>query len=806
MRFLIVALFLFFQVVHVFAQEPATISGKVVVDTNVPLEFATVALYTQHTQLLVSGGITNSKGVFILRGIPKGAYTIKCSYVGFEADLVSVLVGDLNTTYDVGKIELVPIETHLTEVQVAAQKSILSSALDKKSVEMSDNFAQSAGSVTDVMRNLPGVTVTQEGKVLLRGSDKVAILMDGKQSSLTGFGNQKGLDNIPASSIERIEIINNPSAKYDASGMAGIINIIYKKDKEEGFSGDVGFAYCLGNMTPVLTDLPTQLGSYTFTPKYMPSVSLHYKTKRISAHEQGELVNQKKLPNNEFTTRYYNDGRITASQVPENRTQNHSIFKGGLDWFVNNKNTFTIAGMYDYEHHFDTAQVPYINMASGKRYRYWNWLEDEETGYANVSAHYKHSFEQAGHELNAGFTYTKGWEDESYFLNDSSSVRPLGGRDTTHILATEYTTQATVDYVRPLKWGRVEVGTKLQWRSIPVTYTVGRGNNSNIYEGLGDWSKWNEEIYAAYANFVFDKPKYSIEAGLRAEQTDVSYSIDETNSYYPGNDAYDYLELFPNVRVSYKWSDGFNVSAFYNRRVDRPGEPELRIFPKYDDPELLKVGNPYLRPQFTQSFEVAAKYRWETGSVFGSVYHRIIDNPYQRIYVIDTLNQNYDIVNKIYQNVGSANNTGFEILFDQKLYSWWKINGSLNVYENRVNAYAGNVFFPYERTFSIVHTLDNTWDAKLNNQFQLPAHFNLQLSAIYFAPKNIPQGKQFARSSVDIGLKKQVLKGKGEILFSFSDVFNQFGIHQELSGDGFRTVYENRYETQVARIGLKYKF
>jgi hypothetical protein len=199
---------------------------------------------------------------------------------------------------------------------------------------------------------------------------KVVVLIDGKQSSLTGFGNQKGLDNIPVANVEKIEIINNPSAKYDARGMAGIINIIYKKEKEEGLNGDVGFAYGIGALTKPKADLPTELGSYSANSKYIPSLNMNFRRNKVNVFLQSEAMFLNQLPNNEFTTRYYEDGRITASQVPENRTQQHYILKGGVDFLFNDRNTLTLSGIYDWESHVDTAQVPYIDLLSGDRYRY----------------------------------------------------------------------------------------------------------------------------------------------------------------------------------------------------------------------------------------------------------------------------------------------------------------------------------------------------------------------------------------------------------------------------------------------------
>ncbi len=787
------------------AQDEIIVSGRVLDAANEEgLPYASVSLKIPGEAQLITGAITEEDGRFIISGIDRGEYVVTCSYVGYESLSIDLLVGELNDIYDLGNIELHLGSSALDEVTIRSKRSLTSSDLDKKTYKVEDNVAQSGGSVMDALKIMPGVTVDQEGKVIIRGSDRVAVLIDGKQSSLTGFGNQKGLDNIPVANIESIEIINNPSARYDAAGMAGIINLIYKKEKETGFNADVGFTYGMGRMSKGREDLPTNLGSYSWNPKYIPSLNLNYKTPKVNLFLLSELIRQESLPNNEFTNREYDEGSMTASQVPENRTQTRYIINGGLDYLINDNNTITFSAVYDYEKHIDTAQVPYIDMNTLQRYRYWAWRETEVTGFMNFNLDYKHKFAQPGHELNASVLYTKGWEDESYFLNDSSEIRQ--STDTTHILATEHTASGSIDYIKPLKNGRLETGSKLTLRRIPVNYTVGHGEQSVIYPGLGDWSEWGENIYAAYLNYVYERPKYDVEAGMRMEYTDVFYDISSENIYYDQNDAYQYFELFPNIRISYKINDKNRISVFYNRRIDRPGEPELRIFPKYDDPELLKVGNPYLRPQFTQTFEMAYRLKWESGLAAISGYYRTIKDPFMRVYGIDTTSFYYDVVNKIYQNTGSADHTGIELLLEQQLMDFWQLTASGNLYQNVIHPYTGTLLFPYQRPFSIERTVEKTWDIKISNQFALPRHWEIQLTAVYFAPKNIPQGRQLSRSSIDLGIRKKVIQGKGDITLNFSDIFNHYGIRQEINGDGVNVMYENWYETQVLRIGFRYKF
>lgn len=797
-------LYFFISIPALFSQESISISGQLIdADSKAPLAFANVAVHGDGNGELITGAITDEDGRFQILDLPIGDYRLDFSYIGFTTVERKLVAGGLNTVFDLGTISLSPDAQSLEEVEVVGRQATTNAALDKKSFNLEDNIAQSGGSVMDAMKTLPGVTFDQDGKVVLRGSDKVVVLIDGKQSSLTGFGNQKGLSNIPASNIEKIEIINNPSAKYDANGFAGIVNIIYKKEKQTGLNGDVGLSFGLGALGKRRADTPTDLGSFSVNPKVIPSLNLNYRKDKVNYFLQSEFIVQEALPNNEFTTRNYDDGRNIVSQVPENRKQFRSIVNGGIDYEMDDKNSFTFSGLYDRERHIDSAQVAFIDLNTNDRNRFYSWQEEEITRYINATVNYRHKFEQPGHTLSASAQYTQGLEDETYSLNDSSSVRI--GTDMTNIRAIENTTSLASDYVRPLSSGRLELGAKLRIRRLPVDYTITPGNQSIIYPDLGTFSDWGENLYAGYVNYVLEKEKYDVETGLRAEQTNVFYDLDPANAYYPNNDKYDYFELFPNVRFTYKLNAHNKISAFYNRRIDRPGEPELRVFPKYDDPELLKVGNPYLRPQFTNSLELAHKYTWGSGSLYSAVYHRMIQDQYMRIYSIDNSNPEYDIVNRIYQNTGKATNTGLELLLGQDITNNWKVSGTFNWFSNTIDAYQGTLLFPYERSFSTDKSTANAWNAKVSTEIVLPKDFSIQVTGIYYSDKNIPQGKELSRSSIDLGLKKQLWDKKAELTFSASDILNRFGIRQQISENGFTALYQNYFETQIFRIGFKYK-
>ena len=787
------------------AQVDATASGLVLESgTGRPLANATITVLDAGSGLPVTGVLAGDDGRFVVSGLPEGSYTVRSEFLGYTPVETPLLVGGLNEIYNLGSIALELASDEIEEVVAVGQQQVLEATLDRRIYNMDDNIAGSTGSILDAMRILPGVTVDQEGRILLRGSDRVSVLIDGKYSSLTGFGNQSGLDSIPAGNIESIEIINNPSAAYDAAGMAGVINIVYRQDQDQGLNIDAGLTVASGTLSKRRDDLPTDLGSFSSNNKLIPSFNLTYNNNDFRYFLQSEFLIQDDIPNNEFTSRFYDDGRTILSQVPENRDQAQYIISTGVDRGLGDGRSLSISAILDFETHTDIAEVPFIDAETMQRNRFWFWEEKEDTGFFNVNVDYTREFEEPGHELSMSLQFTRGWEDEAYFLNEVSSVRV--GTDMTHLEAEENTLPIQIDYVRPLATGRIELGARFQKRWIPVTYTVQRGEGTVIYEGLGDWSEWGEEIYAGYANYVLERENYDVEAGVRIEQTDVYYDLPPENIYYDQSDSYDYFKVYPNVRLTYKINDTNNFAAFYNNRVDRPGEPELRVFPKYDDPELLKVGSPYLRPQFTETFELSYERLWDSGSLIASVYHRNIDDPFIRVFAIDPTNTTYDLVNRVYQNVGTGDQTGLELILSQDISDRWDFSGSINWYDNVVDEDQVTLLFPIERPFDVARSDDNTWNLSLTNQFQFANGIRAQLSVVYYAETNIAQGTQEARSSVDLGVTKPVLGDRGELVFSVTDMFNNFGIKQNIRGDGFDAIYENYYETQVLSVGLNYQF
>lgn len=790
--------------VIVSAQEDATVTGKVLDGESAqPLPYTTVSILSGKDGKIVDGTITNESGRFVFEGLPDGDFRLSIDFMGFQSKEVPLLIGKLNRNYDLGDIVLESTSQELSEVTITGKRATVAASLAKKNFNIDDNISQSGGSAMDAMRNLPGVTVDPEGKILLRGSDNVSVLIDGKSSSLTGFGNQKGLDNIPASNIARIEIINNPSAKYNAAGMAGIVNIIYKKEKETGWNGEIGFTTGLGELTQRRENLPDISEKYSATPKFNPNFSLNYRTGKLNIFVQADGITRKRVNTNEFTEKDYTDGKPDIlSQFLENRTQKLYNLKGGIDWSIDENNDLSIFALREYEEHVDLGDVPFDFTETGERRRLWLWREDEQTKFINYSASFTHRFEQPGHELNLTYLYTGGGEDELFTFSDSSAVRQSG--DATRLIVNEYVHNISLDYVRPLKSGRIEFGSKIGLRSIPITYDIIPGENSILDPQLGDFSEYTENVYALYANYIWQQSKFDVEAGMRFEPSFVKYKLDPDNIYYDTT-SYEYFPLFPNIRVTKKFNSYNTLSLFYNRRVDRPGEFEVRPFPKYDDPELLKTGNPALRPQFTQNIELSYKRSWDGGSAYGSLFYRAMNDIIARIFTEDS--QSADaIINNIPQNLGKASNLGVEFVMDQKITDYWDVNANLNWYRNHINAFSGTLVYPYKQPFSFAESNAYTWNFKVNTNLEFGENWNFQATSVYYAPDIIPQGKVGSRYSLDFGLKRKFWDNKIETWLAVTDVLNTFQIKREINGDNFNLKATNYYETQVFTLGAKYKF
>jgi len=766
--------------------------------TKLGLPYVNIILLTQKDTVFVTGVVTDEDGRFTFLNIKDGDYLVSVFYLGYISKKIDLHVGQLSSFLDLGTIDMVEDSKILTEIEIQAKQDEVNDKMNKKSFNVDNNVSQSGGSVLQTMQSLPGITV-QDGKVQLRGSDKITVLIDGKQTALTGFGNQSGLDNIPASAIEKIEIINNPSAKYDANGNAGIINIIYKKNNKVGLNGKVGLSSGLGALWIKKENLPTIRPQYQYTPKMNPSLSLNYRKKNINLFFQGDYLYNQTLNKNEFVERTYSNGDIINQQTKRNRNTTVATGKTGLDWNINENNSLTVSGLFSSERILDNGDEPFFNSDFTQRKRLWTFLEDELKTTATAALGYEHKFKQPGRKLNIGFNYTFHREDEKYFFENT--LPTFIGLDSFKLISDERVADFNLDYIQPLKYGKFETGVKFRRRVIPTNMIFIPGLNSPLDVNAGGWATYEETIPALYGNYIFENKKMELEAGLRVEYVDLKYNVNPNHNTYK-SDGYSYIQPFPNVRLGIKLSDKNKVTLFYNRRVDRPNEVDIRIFPKYDDAEIIKIGNPALRPQFTSLFELGYKSNFKNGYVYASIYHRNIQSAISRIASTDSSNLIYSIM----QNADKSYNTGFEFVLSTEVNKWYSVNININAYYNQIDAFVVTNKYPTANSFTVDKQEITSGNVKLNNSIKVLKKVDLQLIAIYLAPDLIPQGKIAQRFSLDLGIKKSIQKGKGEVFFNATDLLNTMKIKKEIKGNSFNYTTTDYYETQVFRLGYSYKF
>lgn len=777
-----------------------TISGAVIdSSTSEPIPFVNVVLRSAVDSSFITGTISNEEGLFIIGNVLPNEYFLQLSEIEYFAYLEPFFVGTTSDFLDIGNILLKSKVLDVGGVSVTAEQDDIGGKLDKKTYEVDKNISQQGGSVLQTMQNLPGVTI-QDGKVQLRGNPNVIILIDGKQSALTGFGNQSGLENIPASAIEKIEIINNPSAKYDANGSAGIINIILKKQDKNGFNGKVGLSGGLGALWVKKENLPLIRDQYQLTPKINPSLSLNYRKKNVNVFLQSDYLYTETLNKNEFVTRKYDDGTVINQQTVRNRNTGFSTTKLGLDWNVTDRNTLTVFGLYGSEDIIDSGDQPFYNSDNSEQVRLWRFLEDEFKTTVIGSATFLHKFKQAGRQISVGTNYTFHREDEQYYFKN---INPsFTGLDTFKLISDEQVIDFNVDYTKPLKYGKFETGVKFRNRFIPTNMLFIPGLNSQIDSAAGGWADYKEIIPAVYGNYSFQNKKFDAEIGLRVEYVKVDYLVNPNHPTYSSN-GYDYIQPFPNVRFGYRLNNKHKMTVAFNRRVNRPNEVDIRIFPKYDDAEIIKVGNPELQPQFTNKAELGYKVNIKSGYFYSALYGQMTNATITRIAATVPGNT---IIYNVFQNAGKSYNAGIELLLSKEIDKWLSLNFNANAYYNQIDSFSVINKYPITDTLSIAAQSLYSGNGKMTAVFHLKKNFEVQLTGIYLAPDIIPQGKIGARFSLDLGIQKTIQKGKGLIFLNATDLLNTMVIRQEFVGDGFTYTSDNYYETQVVRLGYTYRF
>ncbi len=787
-----VCLSLLFFVVLVFplhdlvAQQKGKLRGTVQESgKSSPLPFSTVGVYTQKDSL-VGGGIADEKGNFEV-DLPLGTFYALVEFMGFEALKSSAFtLSPKQNSVDLGTISLLSSTEDLDEVLVQGEKTLMELSLDKRVFNVGKDLANAGGNASDILMNLPSVAVDPEGNVSLRGSANVRILIDGKPFGLVSFKGSSGLRQLPANLVERVEVITNPSARYEAEGMAGVINIILKKDNKQGFNGSG--EVILGSLL--------NLGL---------TANLNYRKNRINWFVNYGLAQRNSPGRGElYQEVYQEDGSTLLLQQRSTSNVNslNNSLRAGLDYYFSEQSILTASYVWrrsDAHRITDIRYEDYRNTLSnylGYALRRQDETEDEPNKEAILN--FKKRFDQKGKELNASFTYLNYWERSDQLFTQNSytttgQALPKGDLTQTS-LNDEYENQylLQVDYTQPFaSKGKIETGIRTSFREMENDYIVQQKQESGSFEtidGLDNVFLYDENILALYGIAANEWAKWSYQAGLRAEYTDIETRLVETRESNPRS----YTNLFPSGHLNYKANAKNALQLSYSRRIRRPVYNDLSPYVTFSDQRNFFSGNPNLDPEFTDSYELGHILYGEKSTLFSTVYYRSTQDKIQRI---RTVGENGFSVTAPYNLVGEES-YGLEFSGDYAAKSWWKLDFNANFFYAKVDGSNLNQNFQATTTSMLFRqtsrlTLDKGWD--------------LQLRGNYEARRKTAQGVQKGIFFLDLSASKKILAQRGTLIFTLSDVLNSRINRYITEGGNFFTEGESQMVLRQANLTFNYR-
>ncbi len=742
-----------------------------------PLVFAPVALCSPEDSTIFGGTNTDENGRFTLP-VDLGAYLINIKYMSYEEKWISGEKEGRGAT-DLGTILMQPKSIDLDAVDITAERNLMEFKLDKRVYNVSQDLSNLGSNAQEILENVPSVTVDVDGNVALRGSENVRILIDGKQSGLTGIKDQDALRNLQGNMIDKIEVVTNPSAKYDAEGEAGIINIVLKKKQQKGLNGSFDLT----------AGYPENFGA---------GLNLNWRRKKINLFTNASL-NYRNSPGGGTYYQEFKDStgsivEIYQSTQVRRRGGFNGQFQLGTDIFLDKYSTLTFAGLYQGSRGRNSSSILYEDLNENLEVINTSTRTDDE--------------EEPGTDIEATLNYTRkfpqkdrSWTvDLKYTLNDDTEsndfVETFGDGSPNLIqrgLNTEDQSSYLIqtDYYHPIgKKGKLEMGLKGTLRDISNDFTVEQLVPNNEWQVLGDFDnqlRYQENIYAAYAIYGNEYKKVSYSAGLRMEYSDIGTELVETAEV----NNRDYNNFFPSAAIAYQFDEKNQLQVSYSRRITRPSFRSLLPFVTYNNSRLIWQGNPNLDPELTDSYEMGYLRYFEKGSLLSSVYYRYGTNVIRRINVVEE-----GISNIFPVNLGFDNSFGLEFNMNYDLYKWWQVTGNMNFFRSVVTGDYEGVNYDAEAI---------TMTARGSTKFTLPNQLRIQTSFNYQAPQNTTQGRRLAFYSWDIGANKKILKKKGSLAFSVRDVLNSRKRRSIIEGDNFYATSTFQWRLRQFTLSFNYQ-
>jgi outer membrane receptor protein involved in Fe transport len=716
------------------------VSGAISDEQNNAIPYASVALYNQQDSSMVGGAVSDEAGKFHI-GVKPGNYYLRISFLSFEEKIIPV--GHVSAQgVDLGMITLRSAARTLKEVVVTGEKSQMELQLDKRVFNVGKDLSNIGGSAADILGNLPSVNVDPDGVVSLRGSENVRILIDGRPSGLTSR-DPDALRKLQGNLVERVEIITNPSSRYDAAGEVGIINIIMKKNQQKGINGAI----------------TANAGHPDF---YGGSYTLNVRRKNVNLFSNYG-VDYRRRPGRGHSFQQFTG---TDSSYRQNNERigsetSHNLMLG-LDYFLTDKSTLTGSFLYNTGDGITRATTTYRDFKNDEPAGTVIRTEREHEDEKNIegSLNFKQDLKRKGEVFTADFKWIKSVDNETtdYTEGPEGETPRLQYADN---LANEVNWLFQTDYIRPFsKEGKFETGLKTATRVIRNEFglqELDKDGSWIVFPTFTNNLVYTERVHAAYLMGSNRFNKLSLQGGLRFEYSDIKTELTQTHEINPRQ----YFNFFPSASVSYAIRENKTLQFSYSYRISRPEFRDLMPFSDFRDSRVFFVGNPKLRPEYTHSIEAGYLLDWKNGSILSSIYHRHRSNVIQRIVTTPEDNDSTRIIVPI--NMAQQNAYGLEFNISLNVQNWWRINSSANFYRAITDGvYEGDQL--YSDTY--------TWTTRTTSRMTFFKALNFQASFNYRAPRITPQGKQLSVHSLDLALSRDVLKGKGTVTANVSDLFN----------------------------------
>jgi len=729
----------------------ATLTGSVQDEsTGLPLEFATISLLSAVDTVIVTGGVSEPNGKFSIDA-PFGKYFVKVEFLAYESKMLpAVALSPSNKKFDLGKIDLGPSAEMLAEVEVRAEKSELQFSLDKRVFNVGKDLANRGGAADDILDNIPSVTVDAEGEVSLRGSSNVRILVDGKPSGLVGIGDSDGLKSMPANMIEKVEIITNASARYEAEGTTGIINIILKKDKDPGVNGSID----------ITAGVPQNYGL---------SVNLNARKKKINYFLNYGFRNRTGPGLSSTDQEFFGDIQFPFNEQVGERNRggvSHSV-RGGMDLFLTEKDVLTGSISYRYGNDFSNSLTTFKDFDANRTLQEISTRsQDEVETEPNLEydLRFVHSFAKEGQKLTAQVQYQNSSEVETAdFVNEyfNGEGNPSGRADQIQRSENDEGSENLlfqIDYVHPFSKNRkFEIGSRVSLRDIGNDYfleTLDDGVWTKLPRFTNDFV-YNEDIYAAYAIFGDKISKWSYQLGLRLEHSDVTTELRTTSEL---NDR-SYTNLFPSAHLTYEIDPGNSLQLSYSSRISRPRFWYLNPFFTFSNDRRIWGGNPNLDPEFTDSYELGYLRYFDNVTFGSSLYYRHTTGVIERI---TTAGQEEGTTFTRPQNLAIEDAVGFELTTTADVTKKLRFDLSANIYRSVTEG----VFQDQQLSAEAF-----TMTTRLNARYSFWDDADIQIRADYRAPSNTTQGRRLASGGVDVAFSKDFLKKKATFTINARDIF-----------------------------------